>query len=158
MDTGFVVLDRKTKSRFGILDPEAKRRRGGAVAAGKSLGRYEPLPPPPTERVQDPDGDGWWDSDLTPDQVQVRLAGLERTIRYVADNRDTPADWVAEERAILASLKRRARYEAEERPVTRDDVIHSLWASGMSQSEVAKAVGCAQSTVSITLKRIGATR
>ena len=63
-------------------------------------------------RVNDPERRGWWDPTLTPEEVQARIAGLERTLDYMAAIPDTPRAWLVEERGVLAGLKRRAAHQA----------------------------------------------
>ena len=63
-------------------------------------------------RMDDPERRGWWDPTLTPEEVQARIAGLERTLDYMAAIPDTPHAWLVEERGVLAGLKRRAAHQA----------------------------------------------
>ena len=115
--------------------------------------------------VQDPDGDAWWDPALSPEQVRTRIAGLARVLESMPE-RETPREWLAAERQVLARLRLRAAVEERRRedeqvrePLpgeTREESMVRLSGLGMSQRQVAAAVGCAQGTVSKTLRRLGA--
>ena len=113
--------------------------------------------------VRDPDGDGWWDPALTPEQVWTRIAGLARVLESMPE-RDTPREWMRTERQVLAGLRRRAAREealggdlGRREPLpgeSREESMVRLAGLGMLQREVAAMLGCAQSTVSVTLARL----
>ena len=76
-----------------------------------SLRTYYPLPAPRWSHcVPDPDGDAWWDASLSQDETRRRIDALEGMLDWMQrEFPKTPPAWMAEERRILAGLKRRMK-------------------------------------------------
>ena len=95
------------RSKAMLRRMESSRQFGHLRSEVRSRMSYQPLPlPPVNHHVPDPDGKGWWDDQLTPDQVRSRISGLAKVINHM-EKEGAPKAWVAAERIVLSGLMKR---------------------------------------------------
>ena len=153
-----------------VTSADAARKRGRMRGLKRSAAAWKPLTgTEPSFHVADPDGEGWWDLDLTLEESRRRIDGLARSLEEDRRKEAHPG-FIEAELAVLVGLRRRlkqeeAQAEAEgdardrdeylERmrdPAQRAPEIWRLHEEGLAQRPIAVRVGCAQATVNRTLQ------